>query len=453
MKKRRYEIDMTQGPILPSILRFAIPLIFADMLQLLYNAADIAVVGRFASSEALAAVSATSPIINLLTNLFIGLAMGASVLVARAFGSGDKQSLSDSVHASVALGLICGASVMALGLLFGKPMLRWTNTPDDVIGLASVYLSIYFCGSLFSMFFNCGAAILRAVGDSRRPTRYLMISGAVNVVLNLLFVVVFHMSVVGVALATVISQFLSAVLVAVSLLPSQSAVRLEVRKLRLYPALVGEQIRIGLPVGIQKSMFAISNILLQSAVNGFGAAAIAGGGAASNIEAFVYAALSGFYTANVTFTSQNMGAKKTDRMRKIIPVCLGCAVVVGLTLGSVVLMLGRPLLSIYSTDPDVIAMGLERMFATILPYTLVGISEVFVGSMRGMGKSIWPMFISIFGIVGLRTLWIYCFFPLFPSMFTLYLSYPISWGLTMVAQCVCCLIVRKRVFRQLEGAA
>lgn len=453
MKKHRYEMDMTQGPILPAILRFAIPLIFSDMLQLLYNAADIAVVGRFASSEALAAVSATSPIINLLTNFFIGLSMSASVLTGRAYGSGDAKRISDSVHTSISLSLIFGAFISLVGLTLGRPMLRWMNTPEDVLELASVYLTICFCGSMFSMFFNYGAAILRAVGDSRRPTLYLMLSGGVNVALNLLFVVVFHMSVVGVALATVLSQLLSAVLIGASLLRANSAIRLDVRKLRILPAQTREQLRIGLPVGVQKSMFSFTNILLQAAANGFGAAAIAGGGAASNLEAFVYAGISSFCTANLTFTSQNMGAKKTDRMKKLIPVCLGCASAASLALGSAVVVMGRPLLSIYSTDPEVIAMGLQRLYATIMPYVLVAVSETFVGTMRGMGKSLEPMLISVFGICGLRILWIYCIFPLFPSMFSLYLSYPISWGATMAAQFVCYLIVRRKVFGQLESAA
>lgn len=451
MKKRRYDLDMTQGPILPLLVRFAIPIALESMLQLLYNAADIAVIGRFASSASLAAVSAASPLINLMTTIFIGFSMGASVLVARAYGAGDRKALHEFAHAAITLALLCGAFVTVFGMGLSRAMLQWMNTPADVLELTWVYLLISFAGAIFSMLYNYGAAIMRAVGNSSRPTMYLTISGAVNVALNLLFVAVFGMDVAGVALATVLSQMLSAVLVIGSLMRPDSAVRIEPRKLRIVPAQLMEQLRLGLPIGIQKSMFSISNVILQTAVNGFGAAAMAGSGAAANLEAFVYAGIGCFLTANLTFTSQNMGARKIDRMRRVIPASMLCATMFGLVIGSIVLLFKEQLLGIYSTDPEVIAMGVQRLNATVLPYLLAGMFEAFVGSMRGMGYALWPMLVSVVGICGLRTFWVFCIFPFAPSLFTLYLSYPVSWGATLIAQGICCRIVQRKVFAMMAA--
>jgi Na+-driven multidrug efflux pump len=303
------------------------------------------------------------------------------------------------------------------------------------------------------MFFNYGAAVMRAVGDSRRPTTYLMISGAVNVVFNLLFVIVFDMSVVGVALATVISQLLSAALVAVNLLRTHTVIRVDVRSLRIVPREMAAQLRIGFPVGIQKSMYTISNVILQTAVNGFGSVTMAGSGAAANLESFLYAGMSCFYTAVLTFTSQNMGARQVDRMKKAAPICASCSFLTGLTIGSIVMLFRETLLSFYTTDPQVIAMAVQRMWVTVLPAAIVGASDAFVGCMRGMGQVFKPMLISIAFVCGLRLIWVYVFFPLAPSLGMLYLSYPISWSMMLVAQTICYLLVRKKIFRQLEAAA
>lgn len=452
MLKRQYEMDMTRGPLLPQVLRFTIPLILSGMLQLLYNAADVVVVGRFASAQALAAVSSTGSMISLITNVFMGLSLGASVLVAQAYGSGDHKDIHDSVHTSITMALVCGVIVTILGLFVTRPLLQWMKTPDDVIELSTIYVKIYFGGSVFNMLYNFGAAVMRAVGDTRRPMYYLMLSGAVNVVLNLIFVIVFRMGVVGVALATVASQVLSSLLVVISLMRSHTAIRLDLRKLRINPKKVLPQIRIGLPAGIQSATFAISNMILQSAVNTFGSIGMAGNGAAGNIEGFVYVATNSFYTACLTFTSQNVGAKKADRLGRIMITCALCEITAGLTLGLTMLMLGRPLLGIYSPDPEVIAMGMQRFYATAAPYFLLGLSEVFVGGLRGMGNSFGPMMISIAGICVLRLLWVYFIFPINPSIFLLYISYPISWGATALAQGIYYLIVRQKKVMQMKAA-
>ena len=453
MSKRRNEMDMTRGPLLPMILTYALPLVLSDVLQLLYNAADIAVVGRFASAQALAAVSSTSSIVAIFTNIGIGLSMGASVLVARAWGSGDQKKVSDASHTAITLGLICGVSMLVLGLLISKPLLRLINTPDDVIDLGSAYLLVYFSGSIFSMLFNYGAAVMRAVGDTRRPTLYLILSGLVNVVLNLFFVIVLNMSAVGVALATVISQFMSCALVVRALLHTDTAIRLDVKKLRILPAELSEQMKIGVPVSIQKSMFTISNLILQTAVNGFGSATMAGSGAAANIETFIFAGMGCLYTACLTFTSQNMGARKPDRMRKTTRICLISDILIGFVFGSLALRFAPVLLRIYTTDPEVIAQGVQRLQATAMPFILGGMMDTFVASLRGMGKSFAPMLISIAGICLLRIVWIIWIFPLDPTLYTLYLSYPVSWGITAASQGVCYLILRRKVFRELEAEA
>ena len=449
-KKKHYEMDMTQGALLPQVLRFTIPLVLSGMLQLLYNAADVAVVGRFASSEALAAVSSTGAMINLITTVFMGLSLGASVLVARAYGAGDIRDISDSVHTSMSMALVCSVIVTALGLTLGRPMLVWMNTPEDVIELAAVYVNIYFGGTVFNMVYNYGAAVMRAVGDTRRPMYYLIISGAVNVVFNMIFVVGFHMSVVGVALATVISQMLAAALVVIALMRSHTPIRLDLRKLRINPKKILPQIKIGLPAGIQGAMFAVSNMILQSAVNSFGAAAMAGNGAGGNIEGFIYVATNSFYTACLTFTSQNVGAKKADRIGKIMRTCIFCEMAVGLTLGILMIVFGETLLGIYSTDPVVIAKGMERIHATGLPYFLLGMSEVYVGGLRGMGSSFGPMIISMLGVCVLRLAWVMFIFPLSPSIYVLYISYPVSWGVTALTQGIYYLLVKKKVLQRMR---
>ncbi|MBR3874344.1 MAG: MATE family efflux transporter [Clostridia bacterium] len=450
-RKAHYEMDMTTGPLLGKILRFALPLIFTGVLQLFYNAADVVVVGRFASSTALAAVSSTGSLINLIVNVFMGLSLGASVSVAKAYGAGDHKEVSDTVHTTIAMAIVCGVVVSIIGMCFGKPLLRLMDTPEEVLELSGLYVTIYFAGSLFNMVYNFGAAILRAVGDTRRPMYYLILSGLVNVVLNFVFVVFFHMSVAGVALATVISQIVSAVLVVICLMRTHSSIRLEPRKLRIVKDKALTLIKVGLPAGFQGAVFSISNVLIQSSINSFGADAMAGNGAAANIEGFVYVAMTAFYTAALTFTSQNLGARKTERLGRIMLVCQCCVFVTGLTLGSIVKLFSPQLLSIYSPDWNVIQMGMKRNDIITITYFLAGMMDVFVGGLRGMGNSFVPMIISLLGACVFRVVWIFTVFAAYRSLTVLYISYPISWLLTGTVQCICYLIVKKRMTQKIKA--
>lgn len=450
-RKAHYEMDMTTGPLLGKILRFALPLILTGVLQLFYNAADVVVVGRFASSTALAAVSSTGSLINLIVNVFMGLSLGASVSVAKAYGAGDHKEVSDTVHTTISIAIVCGVVVSIIGMCFGKPLLRMMDTPEEVLELSGLYITIYFAGSLFNMVYNFGAAILRAVGDTRRPMYYLILSGLVNVVLNFVFVVFFHMSVAGVALATVISQIVSAVLVVICLMRTHGSIRLEIRKLRIVKDKAMNLVKIGLPAGLQGAIFSISNVLIQSSINSFGADAMAGNGAAANIEGFVYVAMTAFYTAALTFTSQNLGARKTERLGRIMLVCQCCVCVTGLTLGSIVKLFSPQLLSIYSPDWNVIQMGMNRNNIITITYFLAGMMDVFVGGLRGMGNSFVPMIISLLGACVFRVIWIFTVFAAYRSLTVLYLSYPISWLLTGTVQCIFYLIVKKRTSQKIKA--
>lgn len=445
-----YEMDMTSGALLPKIIRFSVPLMITSLLQLFYNAADIVVVGRFAGATALAAVSSTSSLINLIVNLFLGLSLGASVAVAQDYGAGKPRDVSDTVHTSIAIALLCGAVVSAVGMTLGRNMLKMMSTPDEVLGLSTLYITIYFAGSIFNMLYNFGAAILRAVGDTRRPLYFLILSGLVNVAFNLIFVIVFHMSVAGVALATVISQALSAVLVLRCLMHTDSVIRLDARRIRLVKEKALQVVKIGLPAGLQAAIFSVSNVLIQSSVNSFGADVMAGNGAASNIEGFVYAAMNAVYQSALTFTSQNLGARKAERIGRIMLVCQGCVFVVGLALGWLAYALRVPLLGIYCPDPHVIEMGALRIRIIATTYFICGFMDVFVGGLRGMGSSIAPMIVSILGACVLRVVWIYTVFAAHRTLTVLYLSYPISWFITGSVHLVCFLITKKKVQRRIQ---
>ena len=450
-RTRQYEMDMTEGPLLSKIIRFSVPLMLTGMLQLLYNAADVIVVGRFASSTALAAVSSTGALINLIVNVFMGLSLGASVLVGQAFGAGKYKDVSNTVHTTITMALVCGVMVTVLGLVAGKPLLRLMDTPEEVLELSGLYITIYFSGSIFNLVFNFGAAILRAVGDTRRPMYYLTFSGLVNVVLNLIFVIGLHMSVAGVALATIISQFVSAVLVVICLMRTHGAIHLEPRKLRLHKDKALGLIKIGLPAGLQGAIFSFSNTLIQSSVNSFGANAMAGNGAAANIEGFVYTAMNAFYTASLTFCSQNLGARKPERLGRIMLLCQGCVAAFGFGLGMLFYAFRVPLLSLYSTDWQVIEMGMIRNSVMLTTYFLCGMMDVFVGGLRGMGNSFVPMILSLLGACAFRVLWIYTVFAAHHSLLVLYISYPISWTLTGIAQCICFLHTRKKAILRIRA--
>ena len=449
--KRSYEIDMCNGPLLGKILRFAVPLMLSGVLQLFFNAADIVVVGRFTGHTALAAVGSTGALINLLINVFVGLSIGTNVLVARYYGAQDAKQLSETVHTSVLTSLVSGVILIAVGVAFAEPLLTLMGTPEDVLGQAALYMRIYFVGMPAMMLYNFGAAILRSVGDTKRPLYFLTIAGVVNVILNLFFVIVFHLGVAGVAIATVISQVISAGLVTICLMKTNASYRLELHKLHIYKDKFFGMMRVGLPAGMQGAVFSISNVLIQSSINSFGSTVMAGSTAAANIEGFVYTAMNAFYQTALSFTGQNMGAKKYDRVAKILRICILCVTVTGVVLGCGAYLLGTPLLSIYTSDPEVIQYGLERMLIVCVPYFLCGIMDTHVGVLRGMGYSIMPMIVSLTGACALRVVWILTVFQMNRTLFILFLSYPVTWAVTAAAHFVCYLIVHHKMMEKAKA--
>lgn len=448
-KTKTYEMDMCSGPIFVKIVVFAIPLILSGILQLLFNAADIIVVGRFAGSESLAAVGSTSALINLLINVFIGLSVGANVLVARFYGAGLQRDLEETVHTAMVMAGAGGLILIAVGVTLADPMLELMGTPHDVLPLAALYMKIFFVGMPANLIYNFGSAILRAVGDTKRPLYFLLLAGIVNVVLNLFFVIVLSMGVAGVALATVASQCISAYLVVRCLIRTDAGYRLVVRKLRVVKNKMYSIIRIGLPAGLQGAIFSISNVLIQSSVNSFGSVAMAGNTAAQNIEGFVYTSMNAVYQTALSFTSQNFGAKQFDRMRRILVYCLMLTTMVGFVMGGGAVVLARQLLGIYSSDGEVIRYGMNRLRIIGTTYCVCGLMDSMVGCLRGMGYSVMPMIVSLTGACGLRVLWIYTVFAMNRTLQTLYISYPVSWGITFAAHLVCYLVVIKKVKRQM----
>ena len=435
---KKYEINMCEGPLLPKLILFAVPLMLSSILQLLYNAADVIVVGRFAGSSALAAVSSTGSLINLIVNLFIGLSVGANVAAARFFGARDDRGVHEVVHTSMLLSVIGGILVGIVGFTCSKTFLGWMDSPPDVIDQAALYMKIYFCGMPASMVYNFGSSILRAIGDTRRPLIYLSVSGMVNVVLNLILVICFHMGVAGVAIATVVSQVISAICVVICLIRAKgSSFQLFPRQMRIYRDKLMLILQTGIPAGIQGSVFSISNVLIQSSINSFGSTAMAGNGAAANIEGFIYVAMNAFHHAALTFTSQNLGAHNLARIKRVAVSCVLIVTVVGLVIGLAALAAGEVLLSIYDKDPTVIEYGMGRMKIICITYFICGIMDVMGGLMRGLGYSIAPMLVSLIGACAFRVIWIYTFFAWNPTLLCLYTSYPISWVLTAAAHTVC----------------
>ena len=445
-QNRRYEMDMTTGALLPKILVFSGPLILTGILQLLYNAADVVVVGRFAGATSLAAVGSTGSLINLIINVFMGLSVGTSVMVARYYGAGDVRMVQDTVHTSILVSLVSGIAVGIFGFFMAKPILRLMDSPEDVIDLATLYVRIYFLGMPFNLLYNFGAGILRAVGDTKRPLYYLTISGAANVGLNLILVIVFQMGVAGVAIATVVSQAISMVLVLLCLIRTHGAIHLDLRKLRIRKGPLLGIIQVGLPAGLQGSLFSISNVLIQSSINSFQSTAMAGNAAASNLEGFVYTAMNSIYQADLTFASQKYGAGKKDRVKSVLWNCLGTVVVIGLGLGLLFQAFDRTLLSVYNQDPAVIDYGVLRMHIILPTYFICGMMDVMVGQLRGIGYSIMPMIVSLTGACLFRILWIMTIFsmPQFHTLQMLYISYPVSWALTFSIHMICYLTIAKK---------
>lgn len=433
---KRYEIDMVNGPILKKMLLFTIPLMFSSILQLLFNAADIVVVGRFAGDNSLAAVGCNGALINLMTNVFLGLSVGGNVLAARDYGAGDEEELSKTVHTAMLLGIISGLVLTVAGVIFAPQLLELMQTPENVLPLAALYLRIYFLGMTAMMVYNFGSALLRSIGDTKRPLYYLVAAGVINVILNLVFVIAFRMDVAGVGLATVISQCVSAVLVVRCMMREQGGIRLIPRRLHIYKDKLIQIVQVGLPAGFQGAVFSLSNVVIQSSVNLFGETVVAGNSAAMNLEGFVYVSMNAFHQAAISFTSQNVGAGRRERIGKILLTAEGCVIVTGLLFGWVMYGFGRPLLHIYSNSSHVIDAGMVRMRIILLPYALCGMMDVVVGVLRGMGYSVGPMIMSLIGACGLRLVWIATVFqiPQFHNISTVYVSYPITWAITLLAQ-------------------
>lgn len=443
--KKSYEINMCEGPILGKVLIFSIPLMLSGILQLLFNAADVIVVGRFAGSQSLAAVGSTSALINLLINVFMGFSVGVNVLVARYYGGRKERDVSETVHTAVTLSLVCGLILVAVGLALTRPLLELMGTPDDVIDKAVLYMQIYFIGMPANMLYNFGSAILRAVGDTKRPLYYLSAAGVVNIILNLISVIIFHMDVAGVALATIISQAISAVCVLRCLMRHESCLKIRLGELKIHKEKLMGIVKVGLPAGMQGAIFSISNVLIQSSVNSFGSIAMAGNTAAQNIEGFIYNAMVAVYQANLSFTSQNYGAGKFSRINRIMFICIGVVSVVGFSIGVLAYGAGTSLLSIYSSDPEVIAYGMTRLQIIGLTYFTCGIMDTMVGSIRGIGYSVLPMLVSLTGACLFRIIWIFTIFQWSHTLLTLYISYPASWVLTATAHIVCFFLIRKKL--------
>lgn len=437
--------DLTSGPMLQKIILFSLPLAASSILQLLFNAADVIVVGRFAGSAALAAVGSNGALINLLVNLFVGLSLGANVVAARCYGARDERGIQETVHTAVALGVCSGILLAGVGFFAARGLLELMSCPEDVIELSTLYLKIYFIGMPMSMLYNFSSALLRAVGDTKRPLICLASAGVINVVLNLVFVIGFHMSVAGVALATIISQTVSALMVTRMLMKESGSLRLDLHKLGFHKGVLLQILRIGLPAGLQSTVFSLSNVVIQSSINSFGSIVVAGSSASGNLEGFVYTGMNAFAQAAVTFTSQNIGARKYENLDRVMRNCLLCAVVVGFVLGGGAALAGEQLLRFYSTDAAVIAAGLERLRIVCGAYLLCGMMDVLASSLRGLGYSVLPMVVSLVGSCLLRLVWIATIFQLYRSPFTLYISYPISWLLTAAVHLFCLLVVRRKL--------
>ena len=449
-KKNRFEIDMCNGSIMNKLISFSIPLMISGILQLAFNAVDIVVVGRFSGSESLAAVGSTTALINVFTNLFIGISLGANVLAARFYAAGREKEMSETVHTAITFAIISGVVMALVGLFFSRGALELMGTPDNVINLSTLYMKIYFLGMPFFMLYNYGAAILRAVGDTKRPLLFLIVAGVINACLNLLLVIAFHLGVAGVAIATVTAQFVSCVLVLRCLYKSDSSYQLRFSKLMIKKVYLGQIFQVGIPAGIQSTVINFSNALLQSSVNSFGSTAMAGYTAANNILGFLYASINSVTQACMSFTSQNYGVRKFKRMDKVLIDCAILSVGASLVFGCGAYIFGDKVLMIYTNSEDVIKCGVEILSITTVPYFLCGIMDLFPGALRGMGYSLVPMILSVIGTVGMRIFWIFVIFPSHRTLYDLFISYPASWTATIIMQVICFLVVRRKVHSQIN---
>ena len=444
---KKYQSNMLEGPLLGGVIAYTIPVMLSGILQLLFNAADLIIVGKFCGSVSVGAVGATGSLTALIVNLFVGLSVGAGVAVAHGIGSRDEQQVREAVHTAVPLALIGGAILTVAGVTLSEPLLILMGTPENTLPLSVVYMEIYFLGITFTVVYNFCAAILRAVGDTKSPLIFLTLSGVINVVLNVFFVTVFHMNVAGVALATIISQGIAATLSTVALMRRKDACQLQLRRMRIHKRVLKKIVRIGLPAGIQSSLFAISNVMIQSSVNSFGDIFVSGNAAAGNLEGFLYVALNSFHQTTVNYVGQNVGARQYRRANNTVWLCQGCVIVTGIAIGMFLNVFGETLLGFYISDSaEAIACGLTRFRYVAIPYFIFGLLEVSTGALRGYGRSLGPMLVSVLGICGIRLLWVFAVFPIpaFHSPKWLYLSYPISWIITLTVQMILFFRVRNQ---------
>ncbi len=444
----KMKVNMLEGSLSKNLIYFCMPVILTGILQLLFNACDMIVVGRFSGSESLAAVGATAALTNLLVNAFMGLSVGVNVLAAQFFGARDYDNIQSTVHTAITLGAVCGSILAFVGIVLCKPCLQAMGTPADVIDLSVLYMRIYFLGMPFSLVYNFGAAILRAQGNTRQPLIFLVIAGVVNVVLNLILVIGFHMSVAGVAIATAVSQAVSAAMIIHYLRDPGSVYHLDFRKLRIHGMLFKKILRIGLPASVNSMLFSFSNMQIQSSINLFGSAAMAGCSAAGNIEGFIYIAMNAMHQAAINFTGQNIGAGHPERVPKVLRWCLLYVTIIGLGIGGLVFIFGKSLLSLYTQDLQAIELGAIRNSIVALTYFMCGYMEVFTGVIRGMGYSFGPMVISLLGACAFRIVWIYTIFRAHQSLSVLFLSWPASWIITTLALVICYAIVMRKKLRE-----
>lgn len=452
VKAKSYTMDLTEGSIIQKLLMFSLPLMASNVLQLFFNAADIMVVGQFAGDNSLAAVGSTTSVIHLLTNVFMGLSVGVNVLAARFFAAKKDEELSKTVHTAITISLFCGILMVMIGEVAAKQVLIWMESPAEVLDLATLYLRVYFLGMPATILYNFGSAILRAIGDTKRPLYYLAFAGLVNLVLNCIFVIVFSMDVAGVAMATVISQCISALLVLRCLGNEEGAIHLTRRGLGIDKRIFAQIVQIGLPAGVQSSLFSLSNVVIQSSINSFGSVAIAGNTAANSLEGFLNVVVSAFSQGGVAFVSQNVGAKKYERINRIVITLELCVFSVSVVLGNMIYFFGEPLLGLYTDSPEVVAAGMKRMMFACSFYFLYGMMDSMVAVLRGLGRSVVPMCVALLGVCGFRLLWIAVMFSneAFHTIETVYIAYPISWGLTFLAHTICFLIIRRQLKNRWE---
>lgn len=447
------KIDMINGPLFINIIIFAVPVMLTGILQLLFNACDMVVVGKFAGSEALAAVGSTTSLTNLLVNTFMGLSVGANVITAHSLGEGDKKQTEKIVHTAITMSVISGIILAVLGIIVCRWCLTAMGSPDDVLNLSVLYMRIYFLGMPATMLYNFGSAILRAQGNTKQPLVFLTVSGIINACLNLILVIVFDMSVAGVAVATVVSQIIAAALVVRFLMKQDGPCHLDIHNLGIDKNVLGRIFRIGVPAGFNSMVFSFANVQIQSSINMFGSSAMAGSSAAASLEGFVYTSMNSFHQASLNFTGQNAGAGRFDRIPKILKGCFAIVTIVGLGMGVSVYLLGRPLLSLYTSAASDIDYGMIRLRIDLLTYFLCGEMEVIVGVLRGLGYSVMPTAVSLVGACGLRVIWIATIFRMAPSMEILFISYPLSWLVTTIAHYICYIFVKRKFGNRGRAAA